>query len=260
MENLRWIILGVGLFVVLIIYLLGRNKNKSRNKISDLPESLSVEELPDVSTTEEFVGWDNLQNNDEHSIPELNNFDLDQELVAKVAASVDEVLPEVMTSGSVLKSQVKNLDDVTEVEPQEAVDEVTEDVYEDDLIVIHVQAKSAFFSGTDLLKVINDQQLKFGDMNIYHHYDDTNAITFSMSNMLQPGHFEPDTIADMRTPGVILFMQLSLVNDPEEALKQMIHCTEALAQDLDAKVTSSTQQDLTAQDIDNFRAKAAYFK
>ena len=78
--------------------------------------------------------------------------------------------------------------------------------------------------------------------------------------MLEPGHFEPETISEMRTPGVILFMQLSLVNDPEQAFKQMIRCTEALAQELDAKVTSSNQQELTAQDIENFKAKAAYFK
>ena len=259
-ENLRWIILAVGLFVVILIYLFGKNKDKSRQ--SDIQEPSSADEMPAISTQDEVVIE---LSTDEIVTSEINHFDLDQELIEKVSASVDDVLPDVMTAGSVLKSQNRNKPEEVESGAQiedgiEDKTEVVADKYQDDLIVIHVQAKSAYFNGTDLLKVINQQQLKFGDMNIYHAYDDSNTITFSMSNMVQPGHFEPDNISEMRTPGVILFMQLSLVNEPDVAFERMNHCAETLARELDGKVTMPNQQKLTEQDVENFREKAAYFK
>lgn len=256
MENLRWIILVLGLTIVLLIYLFGRNKDKTRQ--ADLPEIVAADEMPGLTTTEDVLNEEIVKINDEFVASEINHFELDQALVEKVRASVDDVLPDVMTDGSVLKSKIKLEPEAEIVESEDETDSLAEE-YADDLIIMHVQAKSAYFSGTDLLKVINHQQLKFGDMNIYHAYDDSNDITFSMSNMVEPGHFEPENISEMRTPGVILFMQLSLVQEPNVALNQMINCANTLVTDLDAKVMTAKHQQLTEKDIENFRDKAAYF-
>lgn len=269
MENLRWIILALGLTIVLLIYLFGRNKDKTRQ--TNLPEIVAADEMPSLSTTEDMPDEQSVKIYDDFVPSEINHFELDQALVEKVSASVDDVLPDVMTDGSVLKSKVKIESETKETESQdtdvaelevvesEDVTDTNPEEYADDLIIMHVLAKSAYFSGSDLLKVINHQQLKFGDMNIYHAYDDSNDITFSMSNMVEPGHFEPENISDMRTPGVILFMQLSLVQEPKVALERMINCASALAADLDAKVMSAKQRLLTEKNIENFREKAAYF-
>ncbi len=267
MENLRWIILALGLTIILLIYLFGKNKDKTRQ--ADLPEIVVADEIPGLMTTEDVLDEESVKINDDFVASEINHFELDQALVEKVRASVDDVLPDVMTDGSILKSKIKlepetyeielhESDEVEVVESKDETDSLAEE-YADDLIIMHVQAKSAYFSGTDLLKVINHQQLKFGDMNIYHAYDDSNGITFSMSNMVEPGHFEPENISEMRTPGVILFMQLSLVQEPNVALNQMINCANTLVTDLDAKVMTAKHQQLTEKDIENFRDKAAYF-
>lgn len=253
MENLRWIMLAVGVGVIAIIYLIGKSKNKIVSH--DLPEPVSVDDIPSIST-DSFNEDVALPKGDDYQFvaSEINQFELNQELVEKVSASVDDGLVDAIISGSSVTPKNTIQEKETSVAPEDSVE-----TYEDDLIVVHVEAKSAFFMGSDLLKVINQQQLKFGDMNIYHAYDETGEIIFSMSNMLQPGHFEPDHIADMRTPGVILFMQLSLVNDSVNAFERLYHCAEVLARELDARLTSANRHGVSDQDVSAFRKKAEYY-
>jgi len=255
MENLRWIMLAVGLGVIAIIYLIGKSKNKSVSR--DLPEPASIDDMPNINTIpDEDNDWSSKEKDDDYQfIPsEINQFELNQELVEKVTASVDDGLVDAIISGSSVTPKANV------VQPEEAdISEASEEKYEDDLIVMHVEARSAFFMGSELLKVINQQQLKFGEMNIYHAFDDSGKIIFSMSNMLQPGHFEPEHIADMRTPGVILFMQLSLVNDTVNAFERLYHCAETLARELDAKLTTAGRRLVSDQDVENFRNKAEHF-
>ena len=257
MENLRWIMLAVGVGVIAIIYLIGKSKNKSVSR--DLPEPVSIDDMPNIST-DTMNDVDLSKDDDYEFVPsEINNFELNQKLVEEVSASVDDGLVDVITSGASVKPKNK-FQQKEDYQKEEAVEtEETAASYEDDLIVIHVEAKSAYFMGGDLLKVINQQQLKFGDMNIYHAYDESGEIMFSMSNMLQPGHFEPDHIVDMRTPGVILFMQLSLVNESVNAFERLYHCAEVLARELDAKLTSDNRHSITDQNIQAFRKKAEYY-
>ena len=271
MENLRWIILLLGLVIVLVIYLFGRSRDKTKQV--DLPEPVAADDMPSISTGEEPVEVKIESDENISATHEINHFDLDKELIEKVSASVDDVLPDVMLSGSAVKSSASRIK--SEIKPEENSDSIQNDMedqhpatdtekpaqeYQDDLIIMHVRAKTAYFNGTELLQVINHQQLKFGDMNIYHAYDENDSVIFSMSNMVQPGHFEPDNISEMRTPGVILFMQLSLVNDPEEAFARMNHCAETLARELDGKLTAANQQIITDQTIEDFKDKATYFK
>lgn len=261
MENLRWIILAAGLVIVLIIYLLGRKK--ARINHDDLPLSNDNTEWPSISTHEERVEISLKDSDIPFVASEINSFDLNEELVEQVRASVDEVLPDVMRTGSTVKSRPKT--NPAQKATPEAVEENTEEQvkaeeYDDDLVIIHVRARNAYFKGEDLLKVVNHQQLKFGDMSIYHAYDDDNVFTFSMSNMLQPGHFDPEHIAEMRTPGVILFMQLSLVTDTELAFEKMLNCAQTLARELDGTLTTAKQHAISDEDIEAFKQKATYFK
>ena len=292
MENLRWIMLGIGLAVILLIYLIGRSR--SRPECHNYQEPVAADEMPTITTNEtaEEVAFD-AENEIEYSFDdslekkpayskdedfqfvasEINQFELNDELVDKVTASVDDGLVDVITTGAAVKT--KRTEAIGQAQPDHQVEEATHqqsaieepsveaidenELYDDDLIVMHVEARDAYFSGIDLLRVINHQQLKFGDMNIYHAYDETGKNIFSMSNMLKPGHFEPDHFSEMRTPGVILFMQLSLVPDQNAALDRMLFCADTLSKELDAQLTSASRQRLIDADIEDFRKKANYF-
>ena len=291
MENLRWIMLGIGLAVILLIYFVGRSR--SRPERHEFQEPLSADEMPSLSTNEiegsatfdaetefnksleekpAFTKDDDFQ-----FIPsEINHFELNDELVDKVTASVDDGLVDVITSGASVKTkhtETVEQDDTEEQQIETQQQTVTEEVqtgptddqpdenesYDDDLIVMHVEARDAYFSGLDLLRVINHQQLKYGDMKIYHAYDEIGETIFSMSNMLKPGHFEPEHFSEMRTPGVILFMQLSLVTDPDSALDRMLFCADTLSKELDAQLTTASRKRLIDSDVEIFKKKAKYF-
>lgn len=262
MENLRWIMLAIGVAVILVIYLLGRRK---RSEISDYREPVSADEIPGLSSVDHDDV--NIINDDDISfVPsEINHFELNQKLVEEVTASVDDGLVDAITSGATAKSRqssaTSSASSIAEPEMHQSgqQNEVSSEHYDDDLIVLHVEARDAYFNGSELLKVINHQQLKFGDMNIYHAYDDTGSVLFSMSNMIKPGHFEPDHFADMRTPGVILFMQSALVKQADQAFDRLYHCADTLAKELDGQLTSASRMRLSETDIDAFRKKADYF-
>lgn len=103
MDNLRWIILTLGLLVVLFIYFIGRNKSKPRK--TSLSEVILANDMPSLSTKEKALVEEKVKINDEFVASEINHFELNQDLVEKVTASVDEVLTDVMTSGAMLKSR-----------------------------------------------------------------------------------------------------------------------------------------------------------
>ena len=257
MENLRWIMLAVGVGVIAVIYLIGKSKNKSISR--DFPESVSVDDVPHMTTDTSYDDV-KLSKDDDYQFvaSEINTFELNQELVQEVSASVDDGLVDAILTGSSATARNQSKENTEIEEPEEETSE-TQESYQDDLIVLHVEASSAFFIGSELLRVVNQQQLKFGDMNIYHAFDEHDDIVFSMSNMLQPGHFEPEHIADMRTPGVILFMQLSLVSDPVNAFERMYRCADVLVRELGAKLTAANRRSVTEQDIQAYRKKAEYY-
>lgn len=263
MDNLRWIMLGIGLAVILLIYFLGRQKNRA--DVNDYIEPVSADEMPNLSTGEKDDGFEPDKSSAEE-IPfvpsEINEFELNQELVEQVTASVDDGLVDVITTGSAVKTKAvpEQYDETDITDTGETVqDDNSPTDYADDLIVIHVEAKEAYFAGLDLLKAINRQQLKFGDMNIYHSYDESGETIFSMSNMLKPGHFDPEHFSEMRTPGVIMFTQLSLVSHPERVFERLLHCAQSMAQELQGQLTSASRMRLLDTDIDAFRKKAEYF-
>ncbi|MDH5517880.1 MAG: hypothetical protein OEY36_08725 [Gammaproteobacteria bacterium] len=262
MEHLRWIILAVGLVVVFVIYLIGRRNDKSRQL--DVHEPLSVEDIPSVRTDADDIYAEKIKFDDAFVASEINHFEIHDELVDTVTLMVDDIMPDIMAFGAedVLPYSEHNEEAQQAIERPAPKSELADDVDavapQDDLIVIHVQAKSSYFSGNDLLRVINYQQLKFGDMNIYHAYADEQVI-FSMSNMLQPGHFDPEHITDMRTPGVILFTQLALLDDPLSACERILHCAKTFARELDGTLNSSDQKPLTDEKVQLFKDKASYF-
>ena len=67
------------------------------------------------------------------------------------------------------------------------------------------------FRGEDILQILLSCDLRFGDMNFFHRHEfeaGRGAIQFSVANMLQPGVFDIDKMADMSTPGLVFFLTL----------------------------------------------------
>lgn len=131
-----------------------------------------------------------------------------------------------------------------------------------DIIVLYILPKGdpnnqQTLLGAQINSSAQAMGLSFGDMNIFH-YTANGRNVFSLANMLEPGSFDPDTIHELRTTGLTVFMQLHK-GDPMDDLTEMLQRSYQLAGLLDARLCSHKRETLTEQDAENYRQQVREF-
>ncbi len=226
MESLRWILLAAGAIFVLVIYVLGRSRrNRKRSIVDDLDD-----DLPEFSAT---------------------NLD-----------DVDEGVGEVrVVTGAGSGTVALSADDLTGTETDTVVESSISKM-PTDFIVLYILPKNdpngkQFLNGAEINSSAQAMGLTFGEMNIFH-YKPKGQTVFSLANMLEPGSFDADTIHDLKTSGLTLFMKIK-GNDPLDDLTEMLQRSYQLAGLLDARLCSHKQETLTEQDAENYRTLISDF-
>lgn len=130
------------------------------------------------------------------------------------------------------------------------------------IIVLNIMAKPGqWFDGQNLLAALEANSMQHGEMMIFHRYSDTSAKqpVFSLANTVEPGNFNLDTIEQLQTPGLSLFMQLPGPIDSREAFELMLKTGRNLAQQLDGDLCDETRSVLTLQTIGHIKEKIEAF-
>ena len=241
MESLRWILLTAGVVFVLVIYALGRSRRQRKHSHVDELEADQEDNLPEFSAQ-------NLDNLDEGAGkvriitgtgPGQNELDPDEEDITPVKVSTENL--SVDNYQSTEASQNKT--------PSE-------------FIVLYILPKGEPKDGPLLLgSQINSSAqamgLTFAEMNIFH-YKSAGRNVFSLANMLEPGSFDADTIHDLKTSGLTVFMQIQQ-GDPLDDLTEMLQRSYQLAGLLGARLCNHKRQTLTEQDAENYRKQVRAF-
>jgi len=94
--------------------------------------------------------------------------------------------------------------------------------------------------------------LVFGSMNIFHHLDADEQTIFSLANMVEPGNFDPDSIHEMTTTGLTVFMQLSNLKNPADDFDEMLRCAYHISEMLDANLCNQNRQPITQADAEYY--------
>jgi cell division protein ZipA len=119
------------------------------------------------------------------------------------------------------------------------------------------------FSGADLRRLLQSLHLEHGEMGIFHRRERGKSRRlpplFSVANVVKPGTFEPDAMAEMTTPGVAMFMQLPGPDDPGAAFEEMLRAARKLAEGLNGVVCDETRSTLTGQVINHMRERISEF-
>src|SRR5690606_34854114 len=129
----------------------------------------------------------------------------------------------------------------------------------DEVIIINVMAPTGeYFQGDELLDVLLQNGMRFGDMSIFHRHQEATGqgpVLFSLANMVKPGTFELDTISNFQTPGVSLFMTLPIKADSLRAFDLMRDIAQDLCGQLGGDLKDENRSVMTRQTMEHCRQR-----
>jgi cell division protein ZipA len=257
MNDLRLILLGIGLFIIAVIYLWGTFKQKSQDrshmrKITSFKRASNedVKVLPTYDDEDEVSEETLAINTSDFSLkaktPEINQ----QKIVLSKSIPEESVAKPVDPNTHEQKSQSVEEDKSKQQDPREQI------------ITFLIKASPNHeFSGSHILAATEAVGLKLGDMKIFHHYGvegmETEEAIFSLASMYEPGYFELEEMDAYKTKGLLLFMQLPSPIDNVAAFDLMQEIAMELARSLEGEICNSEHKPIDENTLRAMRDMAA---
>lgn len=246
MEGLRWILLGIGAVLLLLVYIAGRERRSARSDLFDEEEDTPSPEALDL-----------------HSVPEPDD---------TPPESLREELREL--SGELREEARERRQDQVRAERAQRpkAPAVRKPVggpaprkpAESEMVVIlHVAAHAPHrFTGQDITRALQAADLRLGAMDIYHRSIEVGGRRrdlVGVANMIEPGTLREEDLQDTQTPGLTLILQLPAAIDNLQAFDILLDCARRLAATLDAEVLDETRSTLTQQAAEHLRERIRDF-
>lgn len=187
--------------------------------------------------------------------------DNDDDLISGISTDDSDSVSAYQNNDSLSpREQLGDLDDLHEDLPQQAATEFTlPDGVEPEMFVLNVVARDpAGFNGEDILHILLACNLRFGEMDFFHRHEQETGkgtIQFSVANMMQPGVFNIDNMADLRTPGLVFFRTFPGPKNMMQAFDYMLETAKAVANNLDGDVLDESRSVLTRQTLEHARSR-----
>ena len=147
---------------------------------------------------------------------------------------------------------------------QEKPAEVEIDPELQEVLVINVMARNGGeMAGNDLLRVMLSCGFRFGDMNIFHRYEQHSgkgSLLFSAANVVEPGVFDVDRMDEFSTPGICMFMKLPGPKRPIHSFDIMMDSARKIANLLDADVKDEHHNVMRQQTAEHYRQRVLDFE
>ena len=279
-NELRFILLLLGISAILAIYLWDRIKKK-RSSNPPLKMSRKLEEVNfDFIDNDDDVSQPRLSNKDNGEAPEdeLNDLDSPHDTFdEKNTQSIDsEQTPvDLKKFGLKLKETDSNKNqektrhsEVIEKESQysfdlefksygnedrEGIENLTDVEAPKLLIQINVIRKNQEISLSEIESACKTLELVHGKMGIFHRIDDKNQILFSIASAVEPGIFPKKADESFHTPGVSLFSQFPNARDGMIIFADMLNTANRFCSIFKADLLDENQHKMTKQSIDHLR-------
>ena len=131
-------------------------------------------------------------------------------------------------------------------------------ITEEEIIYLNLKSRDGEIEGADLIRAMQKYNMTHGDMNIFHRLTEgSKQPLFSVANMIEPGSFDLDTLATMKTPGITLFLQLPTAIDGLQAFDDFVHTAERLAVELGGQLQDQKHCVITHQALMQIRENIA---
>lgn len=270
--SLRTVLIIVGVFIVVAVYLLNALKRRRESRLRF--DRFSRLDIPDV-----ILEHEDEQDDDIASAPFAPK--LPDDVVLQPEAQVIDELPAVRNDaieGNESGNERLTTDQMDlfvgardrDIEPDKVravgtgQDGDGLEQADDGLVTLYVRAREGQqFTGTDLVKALNGVGMRYGDMAIFHHFGagdlQCEVPVFSAANMFEPGHFNLGKIEAVRTSGLALFMQLPGPLDGPVAFELLLNTAQRLAALTGGELFSDPRTQLNPESIAHLRNRASQY-
>lgn len=244
MDELRWILLGLGVLIVIGVYGYARVQDWRRDGAPWSRRSAQREpfadEAPVVDDDDPIIGATTVR------------FDPSLE---------PEPQPEVEPSTEQPAEQAPSEPELDLPPPPDEPEAVSD---EEKIVALSVMAPSDQpYNGGDLRNALIGAGLKLTDQGVFRRGLDTHDGTvalFTVANIVEPGVFSSATLDHDQVPGVVLIMQLPGPFDGLSTFEQMLTTAQRLTQRLGGQVLDGRRCDLTGQAIEHIREELIEYR
>jgi len=109
------------------------------------------------------------------------------------------------------------------------------------------------FNGFDLFNAFQIVGLEYGSLKIFERLDTNRLVDFGVACMVEPGTFPDTGLEDFYCPGIVFFMQPSVLDDAVAVFDAFIETIKLLVIELDGEARDHLRQPLTDATIQMFR-------
>lgn len=269
MNELRLIILVVGIVIIAIIYFLGtikyRQQQQRKQPITQPLVETSASELriaprldvdsdfsANLSDLSDFLARSKVE--EAEFLPEgISTRDINEhtQQIKTKTESVDEKPMDLFSSDTTIQENVAD-------KPAQRND--YEDISPEHIITLYITAPPIkTFNGPEILAAVKTVGLEFGDMNIFHHYGigemHHRKPLFSLVDMFEPGYFELNKIASLSTRGLSMFLRLPTPVDGQVVFELMLNTAQRLANILGGEIRGPDHKLINENRINTIRNK-----
>jgi cell division protein ZipA len=243
MDTLRIILIAGGVALLVGIYLWDRLQARRRQEAEPWPEG-------EVEGMEE----DGIDPRSQQQNP----FDDDWEVVAIPARRESENIDEALDGLEGISTASEEAD-AEQVAPSAGASH--DEPHDEEVIILSLMAaEGGSYNGMQLLDAMEVCGLQHGDMGIFHYDDlDSGKPLFSVANVLEPGNFDLDSMGELETPGLALFMRLPAPLDGEKALLTFVQQARLLQGQLSGVLTDAKRRELSRETLEELQQTARRF-
>lgn len=241
MNELRFILLAIGILVILVIYLweTSRRKKQIRSRIDNYPSSDPKPEQKSLSPGE---GREN-QSDISAALKQISHYLRQSKPGANESVAVESGNDDKKTDPA---GSNKGDDDGQEI-----------------ISLYIISNNPSGISGPDILHIMESIGMVFGEMNIFHYFDDqavNGKPLFSLANIHEPGVFDMENIAGFSTTGMVMFLCLSEGFNGEAAFEKMLETARDIAASTEGQLCDKHKSPLDSRRIDELRAIASKYQ
>ena len=261
-TQLQWLLAGIGAVVVILIYLWGI-RSHLKEGIGNRRHRLSKE--PVLGDTQASPPDEEA---DGHDFGELGRITPDHPLADKVLVDV-EIRPINRQNSTTVVEAEAPVDDseappptTLAPPPQESRQEPTAPPRSPKMtLVLTVMAsRHQLFHGPKIQVVAEALRFRLNSEGLYELFPETEAADvpiLGLAHLRKPGSFEPQTLQELHTPGLLLFMKLPGPLEEMKALDLLVVTADQLAQRLGGLICDEQRNRMTNQALARLRDEVA---